>query len=67
MPNGNIRYAFGFQIKLHIDDLNVLKLIHETLGIGRLANPQNNTASYQVNSEKDLRILLDIFDKYPLL
>ena len=34
MSNGNIRYAFGLKIKLHIDELALLNTIQSTLGIG---------------------------------
>ncbi len=59
MSNGNIRYAFGFKIKLHMDHVDLLKTIQDTLGIGWLENPKNNTCSYHVNSERELRHLID--------
>lgn len=68
MLNGNKRYYFEFVIKLHIDDAPLLKTILNTLGIGRLAErPNSNTCSFEVGSEKDLRILISILDKTTLM
>nr|ABI15906.1 putative LAGLIDADG endonuclease/maturase [Ophiostoma novo-ulmi subsp. americana]ABI15911.1 putative LAGLIDADG endonuclease/maturase [Ophiostoma novo-ulmi subsp. americana] len=68
MSNGNTRYYFEFVIKLHIDNVALLKYIQEFLGIGRIAIRTNsNTCSFEVGSEKDLRILIDIFDNIELM
>lgn len=68
MSNGNIRYYFEFVIKLHLDDEAVLKAICHTLGVGRIAlRPKYNTCSFEVGSEKELRILIDLLDEYPLM
>lgn len=67
MSNGNIRYAFGFKIKLHMDHVDLLKTIQDTLGIGWLENPKNNTCSYHVNSERELRHLIDLLDNTTLM
>lgn len=68
MPNGNIRYYFEFVIKLHIDDEAVLRTICNTLNIGRVVlRPKYNTCSFEVGSEKELRILINLLDKYTLM
>ena len=68
MSNGNIRYSFEFVIKLHIDDTPVLEFICNTLGIGRIAKRANyNTSTFEVASEKDLRLLIEILDKTTLM
>nr|ABI15908.1 putative LAGLIDADG endonuclease/maturase [Ophiostoma ips] len=68
MSNGNKRYYFEFVIKLHIDNVLLVKFIHETLGIGRIAIRSNsNSCTFEVGSEKDLRILIDLLDKCPLI
>jgi len=68
MSNGNTRYYFEFVIKLHQDDEAVLKTICHTLGVGRVVlRPKYNTCSFEVGSEKELRILIDLLDKYPLM
>jgi hypothetical protein len=68
MSNGNTRYYFEFVIKLHRDDEAVLNTICHTLGVGRVVlRPKYNTCSFEVGSEKELRILIDLLDKYPLM
>ena len=68
MSNGKIRYYFEFSIKLHIDHEPLLRAIHNTLDIGRIAlRPNYNTCSFEVGSERELRILLDILDKITLM
>jgi hypothetical protein len=68
MSNGKIRYYFEFVIKLHIDDVSVLRTICYTLNIGRVVlRPKYNICSFEVGSEKELRILIDSLDKYPLM
>nr|ABI15910.1 putative LAGLIDADG endonuclease/maturase [Ophiostoma himal-ulmi] len=68
MSNGNTRYYFEFVIKLHIDNVALLKHIQESLGIGRIAIRTNSSiCSFEVGSEKDLRILIDIFDNIELM
>lgn len=67
MSNGNIRYAFGLKIKLHIDELALLNTIQSTLGIGWLEKPRNNTCCFQINSESELRSLIGLLDNIPLM
>lgn len=68
MSNGKIRYSFEFTIKLHIDDENVLKTICLKLDIGRVVlRPNYNVCSFEVCSEKELRILIKILDEYELM
>lgn len=68
MSNGNTRYYFEFVIKLHQDDEAVLNTICHTLNVGRVVlRPKYNTCSFEVGSEKELRILIDLLDKYPLM
>lgn len=68
MSNGNTRYSFEFTIKLHIDDENVLKTICLKLDIGRVVlRPTYNTCSFEVSSEKELRILIKVLDEYQLM
>lgn len=58
-------YVFVFQIKLHIDDLNTLKFIRDSLGIGKVKT-SNNTCTFIVNKEKDIALIIEIFSKYNL-
>lgn len=68
MSNGKIRYSFEFIIKLHIDDEKVLRTICLKLNIGRVVlRPNYNTCSFEVSSEKELRILIKILDEHQLM
>lgn len=68
MPNGNTRYYFEFVIKLHKHHAPLLKTIHSTLGIGRIAIRDNaNTCSFEVGSEKELRILISLLKNTTLM
>lgn len=68
MSNGKIRYYLEFTIKLHIDDEDVLRAICSTLNIGRVVlRPKYNTCNFEVGAEKELRVLIDFLDKYPLI
>lgn len=57
--------AFRFQINLHKDDIDVLYYIHKTLGFGEVRS-YHNFSSFTVTRLKDIALLLEIFDKYPL-
>ncbi|VBB87354.1 Putative LAGLIDADG endonuclease/maturase (mitochondrion) [Podospora comata] len=68
MSNNKIRYYFEFVIKLHIDDEAVLRTICHILGVGRVVlRPKYNTCSFEVGSEKELRILIDLLDEFQLM
>lgn len=67
MSNGNIRYAFGLKIKLHKDQVDLLKFIHDTLGIGWLEKSKNNTCCFHVDSERELRHLIGLLDNTTLM
>jgi hypothetical protein len=68
MSNGKIRYSFEFTIKLHIDDENVLRTICLKLNIGRVVlRPNYNTCSFEVSSEKEIRMLIQILDEHQLM
>lgn len=63
----NKEVHFVFQITLHIDDIAVLYIIREKLGIG-IVSIKGTTCSFRVHSfQVIVDILLPIFDKYPLL
>ena len=58
-------FAFVFQIKLHIDDVNILHSIKSNLKMG-------NVRSYplygvlEISKKKDVQALIDIFSNHPL-
>lgn len=60
-------FSFEFEIHLHIDDKNLLFYIRDSLGVGTVyLREKSNSCSFIVGNEKDLRVLLAVFDKYKL-
>lgn len=65
--NSNNTILFRFRITLHIDDIEVLKIIHNRLKIGVVRSQWNNCV-YVISVTNDiLNILILIFNEYPLL
>lgn len=59
-------FNFEFEIHLHIDDLKLLKYISDSLGIGKVYERVNsNSCSFVVGNEKELRILIELFNRHP--
>lgn len=58
-------FYFEFEIHLHVDDINVLNYICETLGLGKIY-VRSNSCSWIIGDEKGLRVFLDILDRYPM-
>ena len=56
-----------FVIKLHIKDIAILEAIKNTLGVGTVTTDRLNMANFNVWSVKELQVIIDHFDKYPLL
>lgn len=56
-----------FQIHLHKKDLFVLEAIQSFLGIGKVYDQGNGSVEYRVFSINDLKVLLNHFDKFPLI
>ena len=56
-----------FIIKLHIKDLALLELIKNTLTVGKIRKNGVNSAQYVVETIKELQIIVDHFNKYPLI
>jgi len=60
-------FSFEFEIHLHIDDLNLLKHISASVGTGRIfIRKDRKSCSFVLGNEEGIRILLNIFDHYPL-
>ena len=66
--NGKIiSFQFEFEIHLHIDDIELLNRIKENLNIGNVYdNSSRNSCNFVVGSEKELRLLINSFDGFPL-
>ena len=56
-----------FQIHLHKKDLFILEAIKNFLGVGKIYVQGEVSVEYRVFSIKDLKIVLDHFDKFPLI
>jgi hypothetical protein len=58
-------FYFEFEIHLHADDKKVLDFFCETLGLGKVY-VRSNSCSWIIGNEKELRVLLDKLDRYPM-
>lgn len=56
-----------FKITVHNRDLKVLEALQRTWGVGKIYKHSVNASVYRVSSLKNLRIIIDHFEKYPLL
>lgn len=70
----NSKYSLGwsveiqFKIGLHQKDIAILEQIQSYFGVGKIYISKNsNSILYNVFSKKDLLVLINHFDKYPLL
>ena len=56
-----------FQIHLHRKDMPLLEMIKASFGgIGHISI-KSNSVQYQVTAQKDLQVIIQHFDKYPLI
>ena len=56
----------SFQINLHEKDLNLFKKIKSYFGVGNLHKCGSKMIQYHLQSAKDLKVILNHFDQYPL-
>ena len=56
-----------FNITLHQKDLAFLEQIKSFFGVGSITKHGKNTFQYRVSSRNDLKVILNHFDKYPLI
>jgi hypothetical protein len=56
-----------FSITLHIKDINLLKSIKNNLNVGNISKSGQKAAMYSVDSIKDIPVIINHFDKYPLV
>jgi hypothetical protein len=64
-PIKDKHFGFGFEIKLHIDDLNELQFIQETLQMGKISF-YKNMVCFRVGRQEDIKKIIDIFSIAPL-
>jgi hypothetical protein len=63
----NWRVNSAFLIKLHVKDILILEKIKNTLGVGTIRKTGINIVTYTVESFRELLVIIDHFDKYPLI
>lgn len=57
-----------FTIELHKKDISLLEDIKTALcNVGSIYSPRKNTIQYRITSVKELQVVINHFDKYPLI
>lgn len=56
-----------FKISLHNRDRKLLEAIQRTWGVGKIYKHGKDSLEYRVSSLKNLKVIIDHFDKYPLI
>ena len=56
-----------FTITLHEKDKKLLELIKTVLGVGKINKQEENMFRFRVSSRSDLKVILNHFDKYPMI
>lgn len=56
-----------FTIGLHKKDRAILEQIKTFLGVGNIYNQGSNAVQFRVQSIKELEMVINHFDKYPLM
>ncbi len=60
-----IYFNFTFAISLHVDDISLLEFIKKRVGVGKVYI-HGKKSSFIVKNKKDVKVIIDIFTKYPL-
>ena len=70
-PNAKLKTKWRvrpvFSITLHLKDMSLLKAIQNTLGVGKITKCGKTAVIYAVDSVKEIPVILNHFDKYPLI
>lgn len=61
------RVKLYFYIGLHIKDIALLGRIQNFFGVGNIYPARESLSRYQVGSIEELKVIIDHFDKYPLV
>jgi len=61
------RVTPSFSIHIHIKDISLLEVIKNTLGVGKVRQNSQNTALFRVDNIQELQVIIDHFNKYPLV
>jgi len=65
IKNQNVELVF--QISLHQKDRALLELIQLFFGVGKILKKGKDSIQYRVGSHKGLAVIIDHFEKYPLI
>ena len=57
----------NFSIHIHIKDIGILESIKNTLGVGKVRKNSKSTAIFRVDNIQELQVIVDHFQKYPLI
>ena len=60
-----VYFNFTFAISLHVDDVSLLEFIQKRVGVGKVYI-FGKKSSFIVKNKKDVKVIMDIFTKYPL-
>lgn len=69
----NSKYGTGWRVKpifaigLHKKDLGLLESIQSSLGVGKINTQGKSAVQYRVESIKDLSVIINHFENYPLV
>lgn len=69
----NVKYKTNWRVKaifsigLHKKDIVLLEEIKSALGVGKIHKHGKDSVQYRVESIKELQVIMDHFDQYPLL
>jgi len=61
------RVTPNFSIHIHIKDIELLKSIRDTFGVGKVRQNSISTAVFRVDNLQDLQVIVNHFDKYSLI
>lgn len=56
-----------FTIELHEKDIALLELIRVFFGVGKIFSPRSTIKQYKITSVKDLQVIIDHFNMFPLI
>jgi len=57
----------AFEININNEDMAILKDIKSYLGVGKINQKSNGTCVYYIRALNEISVLIDHFDKYPLI
>ncbi len=73
LVQNNVKYKTNWRVKaifsigLHKKDIALLEEIQLTMGVGKIHKHGKDSLQYRVESIKELQVIVDHFDKYPLV